>query len=316
MNVCVCHELFSHIHIHNRHHEYERPKGIRALSERDAYLLRAIMTIGGVSDTKLNIVLALCFLYFTGCIIPLMLLWTKGTVSAVINRVQWYEKQKQSVKLREMVARYPRASIFVSSDDSDGRHAICTAFPYIDSNGRRYVERELLSVSHYVKKRNKHHAELDKCTLVQYGYPLGNISGGNTDHPAESEIRTLVALCHQTDPDFLSRWLGCGNHKTALVCKYISEVMCEDKAMHIFSHKQFGYVYRYVFHDGKKNNTRVVGIHARHHSITQSPSHPVTHTRIHMHTHRHCHIYYVYTHTGEGICQTVHGRRRVLVLHT
>ena len=251
--------ILTHTHIHNnRHHEYERPKGTRALSERDAYLLRAIMVIGGVSDTKLNIVLALCFLYLTGCIIPLALLWTKGTVSAVINRVQWYEKKKQSDKLREMMQRYPRASIFLSSDDSDGRHAICTAFPYIDGNGNRHVERELLSVSHYVKKRNKHHAATDKEALQCHGYPLENIDGGNTDHPAESEIRELITLCHQHDPGFYARWLGCGNHKTALVCKYISGVMCEDKAMHIFSHKQFGYVYRYVFHDGKKNNIRVV----------------------------------------------------------
>lgn len=28
--------------------------------------------------------------------------------------------------------------------------------------------------------------------------------------------------------------------------------------MHEFSHKQFGYVFRYVFHDGSKHNTRVV----------------------------------------------------------
>ena len=220
--------------------------------------MRAIMAIGGVSDTKLNIVLALCFLYFTGCIIPIMLLWGKGTVSAVINRVQWYEKQKQSKKLRQMMIRYPRSSIFVSSDDSDGRHAICTAFPCIDGNGHRYVEREILTVSHYIKKKNTHHARLDKDTLLLHGYPLRSISGGNTDHPAESEIRALVELCHPRDPDFISRWLGCGNHKTALICKHISEVMCEDKAMHVFSHKQFGYVYRYVFHDGKKNNIRVV----------------------------------------------------------
>ena len=84
------------------------------------------------------------------------------------------------------------------------------------------------------------------------------VAGGNTDHPAEGEIRALVKLCHENDSDFISRWIGCGNHKTALICKHISEVMCEDKAMHVFSHKQFGYVYRYVFHDGSKNNIRVV----------------------------------------------------------
>ena len=170
-----------------------------------------------------------------------------------------------------MMIRYPRSSIFVSSDDSDGRHAICTAFPCIDGNGHRYVEREILTVSHYIKKKNTHHARLDKDTLLLHGYPLRSISGGNTDHPAESEIRSLVKLCHRTDPSFVSRWLGCGNHKTALICKYISEVMCEDKAMHIFSHKQFGYVYRYVFHDGKKNNTRVVSVFT--HAFTQTLSH-------------------------------------------
>ena len=157
-----------------RFHEYERPKGTRALSERDAYLLRAIMVLGGVSDTKLMIVLALCFLYFTGSIIPLALLWGKGTVSAVINRVQWYEKAKQSSKINDMIRRYPRSSIFLSSDDSDGRHAVSTSFPFIDVNGKRTVERELLSVSHYIKKRNKHHAELDKETLQCFGYPVEN----------------------------------------------------------------------------------------------------------------------------------------------
>lgn len=38
--------------------------------------------------------------------------------------------------------------------------------------------------------------------------------------------------------------------------------MCKDKAMNEFSHKQFGYLYRYVFCDGKKNNARVVAAHA------------------------------------------------------
>ena len=192
-----------HCCIH-RFHDHKR-KGSRALSERDAYLLRLLLVDVGVSDAKLNLCLAVAHLYFTGRIIPKDLMWGRGTVSAVINRLQWYEKKEREKKIRCMATRHPRMSVFVSSDDSNGRHAVATAYPYIDEQGRRTVERELITVSHYVKKRDAIHAEMDKEVVEDCGYPVSNIEGGNTDHPAESEIRELIRLCHEDDQDFLSR---------------------------------------------------------------------------------------------------------------
>ena len=185
-------------------HEHKR-NGSRALSERDAYLLRLMQVSCGVADNKLNLCLAIAYLYFTGHVIPKDLMWGKGTIAAVVNRLQWYEKKKRKRKLCDMAKRHPRFSVFVSTDDSKGRHAIATAYPYIDEHGRRTVERELVTVSHYVKKKDAIHAKQDKEDVEKCGYPTTNIDGGNTDHPAESEIRELVRLCHELDPDFRSR---------------------------------------------------------------------------------------------------------------
>ena len=52
----------------------------------------------------------------------------------------------------------------------------------------------IADVSHYVKKQQQHHAPLNKATLAKYKYPVKNISGGNTDHPAETEVRMTVEL--------------------------------------------------------------------------------------------------------------------------
>jgi len=176
---------------------------VRALSERNAYILRALQLGAGVSDTKVNVCLGNAFLYLTGRVIPQELMWGKGTISAVKHRLEWYEEKKKKDKIAEMVAKHPRMSVFISSDDSGGRHAISTAYPHIADDGTRTVMRELLTVSHYVKKRDKHHAQVNKETLQKYGYPCENIAGGNTDHPAESEIRQTVQLCH--DDDWQSR---------------------------------------------------------------------------------------------------------------
>lgn len=138
-------------------------------------------------------------MYFTGRVIPEDLMWGKGTINAVKHRLEWYEERKTSSRIADMVAKYPRMSIFLSSDDSGGRHAISTAYPHIADDGTRTVMREILSVSHYVKKRDKHHAQTNKETLQEYGYPCENIAGGNTDHPAESEIRETVKICHEDD---------------------------------------------------------------------------------------------------------------------
>ena len=232
--------MYSH-----RFHEKENQRGgVRALSERNAYNLRALQLGANVSDTKLNACLANAFLYFTRQVIPKGLMWGSGTLSAVKHRIEWYEERRQGEKIRQMVDKHPRMAVFLSTDDSGGRHAISTAYPHITDDGTRTVLRELLTVSHYVKKQQQHHAALNKETLEKYGYPVENIAGGNTDHPAETEIRLTVELCHD-NTNWISRWLGCGNHKTALICKWISSVMCKDKAMHEFSHKQFGFLYRY-----------------------------------------------------------------------
>ena len=172
---------------------------MRALSEHNAYILRALQLGAGVTDRKLNVCLANAFMYFTGRVIPEDLMWGKGTINAVKHRLEWYEERKTSSRIADMVAKYPRMSIFLSSDDSGGRHAISTAYPHIADDGTRTVMREILSVGHYVKKRDKHHAQTNKETLQEYGYPCENIAGGNTDHPAESEIRETVKICHEDD---------------------------------------------------------------------------------------------------------------------
>ena len=179
--------------------------GVRALSERDAYLLRLLQVDVGVSDVKLNLCLAIAHLYILGRVIPKDLMWGRGTIGAVVNRLQWYEKDMRGKKIRDMAKRHPRLSVFVSSDDSKGRHAVATAFPYIDEHGHRMVERELITVSHYVKKKDAIHAALNKEEVEKCGYPASKIDGGNTDHPAESEIRELVRLCHTLDENFKSR---------------------------------------------------------------------------------------------------------------
>jgi hypothetical protein len=191
--------------IKDLHEQVNKRKGVRALSEHDAYLLRLLQIDVGVSDSKLNLCLAVAHLYLTGRVIPEDLMWGRGTVAAVVNRLQWYEKKIRKKKLDYMAAKYPRMSVFLSSDDSKGRHAVSTAYPYIDEHGNRTVERELITVSHYVKKKDAIHAKLDKDLIKEVGYPTANIDGGNTDHPAESEIRELVRLCHELDPNFLSR---------------------------------------------------------------------------------------------------------------
>jgi hypothetical protein len=247
----VCFILSLRLHDHKR-------QGARALGERDAFVLRAIMN-QGVSDTKLNIVLSLAHLYFFREVIPQDLLWTKGTVSAVINRLVWYEKKQKKSKMQEMVRRFPRAASFAMSDDCDGRHALETADPYIDAETKeRTVTINMISVSHYVDKKDTAHAQLDFDTLVADGYPVQNVEGGNTDHPAESEIRKLIALCHANDPDFISRWPGCGLHKNNLLMVWVAKIMCPDKVIRMYCTRQFTFLYRYAFQEGKRNHTKVI----------------------------------------------------------
>ena len=228
------------------------------MGERDAFVLRAIMN-AGVSDTKLNIILSLTYLYFFRRVIPQYLLWSKGTVSAVINRLVWYEKKQKQSTMHEMVKRYPRAASFVMSDDCEGRHALEAADPYIDpTTGKRTVSINMLSVSHYVDKKDTAHAQLGYDTMVLNGYPVRNVEGGNTDHPAESEIRKLVSLCHAHDPNFHSRWPGCGLHKSQLLMVWVAKIMCPDKVIRMYCTRQFTFLYRYAFQEGKRNHTRVI----------------------------------------------------------
>ena len=109
----------------HRYHEHENKRGgRRALSEKNAYILRSLQLHTGLSDRKVNVGLGNAFMYFTGRVIPENLMWGKGTINAVKHRLEWFEKRKQESAIADMVAKYPRMRIFLSSDDSGGRHAI------------------------------------------------------------------------------------------------------------------------------------------------------------------------------------------------
>ena len=245
------------MHAHRRYHSMINVRGgNRALCEKNAFILRAIKS-AGVSDTKLNFFLSMAHLYFTGQVIPKDVMWGKGTVSAVENRLHWYEAERQSKKVKDMCSRHPRTCIFLFSDDSDGRHALSGACPFINKDGERSLMLDTMSVSHYVKKKDDHHAQLNKCKAEKLGYPVLNIAGGDTDHPAQSEIIKTVILCHGDDI-YICRWIGGGCHKTQLIAVHITRVFCGEKVIRVYCHRQFGFLYRYVFIEGKKNNARVV----------------------------------------------------------
>jgi hypothetical protein len=218
----------------------------------------------GISQAKMNFCLSIVFLYLLGRAIPLLeLMWGRDTLSAVIGRLEWYETKKRQDRRQKMLEAHPRMSIFLCTDDSGGRHGVGTHEPHIDDAGTMTVERDLLGIGRVIKKKDIWNAQLNKQLLVKHGYPLRCIDGGDTDHPAESEIRLTVALCHEDDPDYVARHAACGNHKGALTAIHIMRILCADKGMHQYCHKQFGFVARWVWVDGKKYNTHIVSSFAK-----------------------------------------------------
>ena len=149
-----------------RRHATHKRGGKIALSERSGYWLRAMQVDGDTSDTKLNLNLALSYMYFTGRVIPKPLMWGSGTVSAVSNRLQWYESRRRSEKIKDMVRRYPRTNIFCQTDDSRKWHGVGPSYPYIDPlTGKRSIERSITTMAHYIKKKDTHNATMDKEVL-------------------------------------------------------------------------------------------------------------------------------------------------------
>jgi hypothetical protein len=224
--------------------------GKLALSERDGYWLRSMQVDGDVSDTKLNLNLGVAYMYFTGRIIPKPLMWGKGTVLAVNNRLQWYETERRKNRMQDMVHRYPRTNIYCYSDDSRKWHGVGPSFAYIDEiTGERSIERAITTMSKYIKKKDKHHAIMGKQVMVHAGVPIHRIRGGGSDHPAESEIRELVRICCG-DEDLgqllIAIYLACGCHKTNLLMVWMQKIICPGAERGVFSHKQTAFVLRYA----------------------------------------------------------------------
>ena len=181
----------------------------------------------------------------TGRVIPLDLMWGIGTVSAVNNRLHWYETTKRGEKARDMMSRFPRMNIFCQSDDSRGWHGVGATYPYVDPiTGARSIQRVLATMAHLIKKKDAVHAATDKRAIEDAGLPVKRIAGGQTDHPAQSEIEELVRLCQGND--FRAMCLACGMHKTNLLMEYVSKVMCPETELGVFSHKQTAYVLRWI----------------------------------------------------------------------
>lgn len=222
--------------------------GKLALNEKHGYWLRSMQVDGDCSDNKLNLNLGIVYMYLLGRVIPKALMWGKGTVSAVNNRLQWHEKKTRSDRVTDMVKRYPRTNIFVYSDDSKNWHAVGPSFPYIHPvTSKRSIERSITTMAHCVKKKDAIHAATDKEVMEDEGFPIERIRGGGTDHPAKSEICELVRLCTaHLDAAILMIWLGCGCHKTNLLMVHIAKILCPDTERGVFTHKQFAFVLRYI----------------------------------------------------------------------
>ena len=88
------------------HSRLNERDGVRALSERSGYWLRSMQIDGDVSDTKMNVTLGVAYMYLLGRVIPQSLLWGKGTITAVNNRLQWHEKTRRGKRAQDMAHRY------------------------------------------------------------------------------------------------------------------------------------------------------------------------------------------------------------------
>lgn len=240
-----------------RFHEHKRG-GKRSLSEKYGFFLRVLSGEVGVSDNKINLCVSVIFTGLLGRVIPIELLWSRPTMTSVFRRLAWRSEHARTNKIMDMSRRHPRMLWFFYSDDTGRAHGQNTAFPYIDPITEAWsVEREMLTVSAYTKKSAEHNAAVNKTTLTKRGYPGGNMGGGGGDHPAEKEIRITVQLVRTVVFWLALIWL-CGCHKTALICKWISSIVCPDKVMNVFSHKQLGYGFRWVFVCGKQSYAHVV----------------------------------------------------------
>ena len=114
----------------------------------------------------------------------------------------------------------------------------------------------MLTVSAYTKKSAENNAKINYDTLKKRGYPMSNMGGGGGDHPSEKEIRITVQLAVMLT--WFALWWACGAHKTALICRWVSNILCPVSILGIFTHKQLGYAFRYVFVCGKQNHAHVV----------------------------------------------------------
>lgn len=240
-----------------RFHEHYRG-GRRALSERFGFFLRVLSGEVGVADNKMNLCLSVCFAGFLGRAIPIELLWGRPTMTSVFRRLAWRSEHNRTSKILDMRRREPRMCFFSFTDDTGRAHGHNTAYPYIDTHtGAWSVDREMLTVSAYTKKSSEDNAKVNYDTLKKRGYPMSNMGGGGGDHPAEKEIRITVQMAMMCS-SWLALWWACGAHKTALICKHISMIVCPDKVMGVFTHKQLGFAFRYVWVCGKQNYAHVV----------------------------------------------------------
>ena len=123
--------------------------------------------------------------------------------------------------------------------------ARCRACVPLHRSADRSIDRSITTMAYYVKKKDEHHAVVNKTVLKDAGFPVHRVGGGNTDHPAQSEIRKLVRLCKQHG-EWILLWLGCGNHKTNLLMVHFSKILCRNTERGVFCHKQTAFLLRYI----------------------------------------------------------------------
>ena len=109
---------------------------------------------------------------------------------------------------------------------------------------------------------------MGKEVLINVGVPVHRVRGGDTDHPAESEIRELVRICNP-ERSIIALHLGCDCHKTNLLMVWMSKILCPGTERGVFSHKQTAFVFRYV----TTHMIACMSIHLMHH---------ITFTNIHV----------------------------------
>lgn len=165
---------------------------------------------------------------------------------------------------REYLRDHPMARLGIMFDDTGNMHCVyLTYIKYKDDDTstdprtrESHIERLILSMSAPIfDKSGKNAATLNVMLLEKYDIPLEKIAGSVADHAAGGEAKAFFELVREkTGCVWFGLITGDAFHKVHLVGTHASLSLCPTVEMHVCSHKQLAFLWRYSYIRGKLNN--------------------------------------------------------------